>query len=157
MILYHGSSIEVPKPDLEHSRKKLDFGKGFYTTPIYQQAFRWAERYKVFGSEAFVSAYELDEKAWEDGRVLRFDSYSGEWLDFVSKCRAGKIVDSYDIVMGGVADDRVFETLELYFEGIINDDEAVGRLKYDKPNMQLCFKTARILDDYLKFLWSRKI
>lgn len=38
MILYHGSYLEVVKPDLEHSRENIDFGKGFYTTPIYEQA-----------------------------------------------------------------------------------------------------------------------
>lgn len=35
MILYHGSFMEIPKPDLMHSRAKVDFGKGFYTTPEY--------------------------------------------------------------------------------------------------------------------------
>ena len=34
MILYHGSFIEINKPDLKHSRPNVDFGKGFYTTPI---------------------------------------------------------------------------------------------------------------------------
>lgn len=34
MILYHGSSLAVPHPDLTHSRRNLDFGRGFYTTPI---------------------------------------------------------------------------------------------------------------------------
>jgi len=29
MIVYHGSTIEIRKPDLKHSRNNLDFGKGF--------------------------------------------------------------------------------------------------------------------------------
>ena len=29
MILYHGSFIEINKPDLKHSRPNVDFGKGF--------------------------------------------------------------------------------------------------------------------------------
>ncbi len=33
MILYHGSFVVVDKPDLEHSRPNVDFGKGFYVTP----------------------------------------------------------------------------------------------------------------------------
>ena len=35
MILYHGSYVVVDKPDLEHSRLNVDFGKSFYVTPIY--------------------------------------------------------------------------------------------------------------------------
>ncbi|MGN0430675.1 MAG: DUF3990 domain-containing protein [Acetatifactor sp.] len=30
MILYHGSYIEITKPDLAHSRQNVDFGVGFY-------------------------------------------------------------------------------------------------------------------------------
>lgn len=41
MILYHGSYLEIVKPDLKHSRDNVDFGRGFYTTPIYEQAEKW--------------------------------------------------------------------------------------------------------------------
>ena len=34
MILYHGSYLEIPNPDLKHSRANVDFGLGFYTTPL---------------------------------------------------------------------------------------------------------------------------
>ena len=34
MILYHGSFIEINKPDLKHSRPNVDFGKGFYTVNL---------------------------------------------------------------------------------------------------------------------------
>lgn len=30
MILYHGSFLEVARPDLVHSRPNVDFGRGFY-------------------------------------------------------------------------------------------------------------------------------
>lgn len=38
MILYHGSYLEIQTPDLVHSRVSVDFGRGFYTTPLYEQA-----------------------------------------------------------------------------------------------------------------------
>lgn len=34
MILYHGSYTVVDKPNISYSRDNVDFGKGFYTTPI---------------------------------------------------------------------------------------------------------------------------
>ena len=49
MILYHGSFIEINKPDLKHSRPNVDFGKGFYTTPIYEQAVKWCSKFKKRG------------------------------------------------------------------------------------------------------------
>lgn len=33
MILYHTSTIEIRKPDILHSRSRLDLGIGFYLTP----------------------------------------------------------------------------------------------------------------------------
>ena len=112
MIVYHGSRIIVDKPDTKHSRKRVDFGPGFYVTPIKEQA--------------------------EGVRVLNFDSYSEEWLDFVFLCRRGEDTTDYDIVMGGVANDKVFDTVELYFQKLITKTEALGRLKYEKPNAQIC-------------------
>lgn len=38
MILFHGSKVVVEKPDIDHSRKHVDFGPGFYATPLYNQA-----------------------------------------------------------------------------------------------------------------------
>lgn len=32
MIVYHGTTLEVSKPDVERSKRYLDFGKGFYLT-----------------------------------------------------------------------------------------------------------------------------
>jgi hypothetical protein len=34
MRLYHASTSIIEKPDVLHSRDKLDFGKGFYLTAI---------------------------------------------------------------------------------------------------------------------------
>lgn len=38
MMLYHGGAEEIVSPDLMHSRKAVDFGAGFYVTPIFDQA-----------------------------------------------------------------------------------------------------------------------
>ncbi len=46
MILYHGSFIEIAKPDLVHSRSNVDFGRGFYVTPLYEQAAKWCSKFK---------------------------------------------------------------------------------------------------------------
>lgn len=45
MMLYHGSYVEIKEPSLSFSRDNLDFGKGFYVTPICEQAKKWAHQY----------------------------------------------------------------------------------------------------------------
>lgn len=92
MILYHGSFVEVSEPDLKHSRSNLDFGFGFYTTPIYEQAVKWCGKFKRRGKSGIISRYQLNEEAYQVLKVLRFDSYSEEWLDFILACRSGEEV-----------------------------------------------------------------
>lgn len=140
MILYHGSPVVVSKPDLAHSRARVDFGPGFYTTPLQEQATNWCRRFKRHG-EAYVNCYSIDEGAMAALDVLSFDSYSEEWLDFVAACRRGLDTTTHDIVFGGVANDKVFDTIELYFDGLIAKEEALGRLRFEQPNAQVCFRT----------------
>ena len=145
MILYHGSFVEIVKPDLAHSRQKVDFGCGFYVTPLYEQAAKWCGKFKRRGKDGIISRYEYDANQESKLRMLKFDAYSEEWLDFILNCRSGKDTTDYDIVVGGVANDKVFNTVELFFDGLIDKKEAINRLKYEKPNLQVCFRTEKAL------------
>ena len=71
MILYHGSYLEVQTPDLVHSRENLDFGRGFYTTPLYEQAIKWYEGFKRRGKRGIVSHYSFDESAYQRLKILK--------------------------------------------------------------------------------------
>ena len=88
--------------------------------------------------------------------MLKFDAYSEEWLDFILNCRRGQDSTDYDLVIGGVANDKVFNTVELYFDGLIDKKEAINRLRYEKPNLQMAFRTEKALS-YLKFEGSVKL
>lgn len=89
-------------------------------------------------------------------KVLKFKSYTEEWLDYILNCRKGKDSSDFDIVAGGVANDQVFNTVELYFDGLIDKGEAMKRLRYEKPNMQICFRTKKALLK-LKFEGSEQV
>lgn len=156
MILYHGSFVVVDKPDLIHSRSNVDFGKGFYVTPIYKQAEKWCGRFKRRGKEGVVSRYIFDENANKTLKVLTFNTYTEDWLDFILSCRQEQDNTDYDLVVGGVANDKVFNTVELYFDGLIEKTEAIRRLRYEKPNLQMAFRTDKALS-YLKFDGSEKL
>lgn len=157
MILYHGSYTEITKPDLKHSRPNVDFGRGFYTTPLYEQAIRWCRKFKRRGRDGIVSCYHFDETAYDTLKVLKFDSYSEDWLDFILSCRRGKDNTDYDIVIGGVANDKVFNTIELFFDHLIDKAEAIKRLRFEKPNLQICFRSEYSLDKYLHFEGSEQV
>lgn len=69
----------------------------------------------------------------------------------------GNDATDYDIVIGGAANDKVFNTVELYFDNLIDKKEAIRRLRYEKPNLQMCLRTQTVLDEYLHYEGSEQI
>ena len=158
MILYHGSHNAVEKPDISFSRDNTDFGRGFYTTTIKSQAEKWTHRFKRRFGYGTISLYEVDEDCLQKNvSTLVFESYSMDWLDFIAQSREGIKVGNYDLVIGGVANDDVFNTLALYFRGYIEKEEAIKRLRYEKPNIQYCFNNQKIIDHYLRYTGMEKL
>ncbi|MFI3213318.1 MAG: DUF3990 domain-containing protein [Eubacteriales bacterium] len=180
MIIYHGSYMKIEKPNINHSRKNVDFGQGFYTTPIKEQAINWAIRYKKQGKQSIVSSYEFDEnKCKHCYNILEFHAYTSEWLEYIVSCRRGdkdnkkksgtllsgnlpsksdeitKLDD--DVIIGGVANDKVFNTIELYFDGLIEQAEAIKRLQYERPNLQICFRNQTAIEQCVTFIGSEEI
>jgi hypothetical protein len=156
MILYHGSYLEVSQPDVGRSRGKLDFGRGFYTTPYKEQAINWTMHFLRKYGTRIVSTYEFDEIP--DLRVLNFSEYSEDWLDFVTLCRLGIGNNKqYDLIIGSVANDRVFDALEVYFNGFSDKAAAIQKLRYEKPNLQYCFVNQDTVATHLHFVSSEVI
>jgi hypothetical protein len=166
LLLYHGSNIEVAQPDAAIGRQRLDFGPGFYTTTMSEQAEAWAKRkaYESFQNHGVVSVYEFIEA--DSLSVLLFDGYSYDWLLFVVENRRSDAAPSWhghDVVIGGIADDRVIDSINYYIEEISigrASDELVSltlkQLSYQKPNDQICFSTEKSLAS-LRFLKSYEV
>ena len=131
----------------------MDFGRGFYVTPLFEQAAKWCGKFKRRGKNGIISRYEYDENQEMELKTLKFDSYSEEWLDFIVKSRDGKKPwKDYDYVEGGIADDRVITTIEDYLNGDISMEYALKRLSEHQPNNQICIISQEILDKSLHFL-----
>lgn len=158
MKLYHGSHVAVSSPLVGLGRKKVDFGQGFYLTKFFPQAKSWAETIasrKGRNIKPIVSSYNLNFDAIiSDGyRVMVFDAYNLDWLEYVIDCRnGGSMQNDYDVVEGGVANDNVIDTVEDYENGIISSQQALGQLIYKKVNHQICILNQEIIDNYLQFI-----
>ncbi len=136
MILYHGSNIYIAEIDLAKSKPNKDFGKGFYLSDTHQQALEMAKmKTLMLGGETAVTEFEFNEEFMSSGdlKVLRFDSYSEEWLDFILLNRTSRTtVHNYDIVYGPIANDKVGVQILKYYEHNINKVELLERLKFMK-------------------------
>ena len=104
-----------------------------------------------------VNVYELKENL-ENYRVLSFDKENEQRLDFVCACRKGEEINrSYDIIIGSVADDDVFKTVDMYFRGLWNKEKVLSELRYYKMNDQICIVNQKTLDEVLEFKKSYEV
>ena len=150
MIVYHGSAEIIKNPNLLHSYRPLDFGKGFYLTTIHSQAMDRAIdkcNTQKLGTP-IVQTYEFDERQSEILKIKRFASTDEDWARFIlgNRNRKNKNFHDYDIVIGPVADDGVISSIFLYETGVIDMNTLIERLKYARPNVQYCFCTKKSLE-----------
>lgn len=122
MIVYHGTTLEIQKPDIFHSKQYLDFGVGFYVTSFQVQAERWALRKGMrLSMPAIVNIYEVSNVS--KYRIKKFNDTDREWLQYVVDCRNGRdVYKEYDIVVGNVENDDVFKCVSMYIDGIWNEE-----------------------------------
>ena len=145
MKVYHGSDVKIETIDLSKCRIGTDFGHGFYVTRFLKQAEDIAARVASWhDATPVVTEFEFNEYAFEDKdfRVLRFESYSDEWLDFVVKNRASiasKSMHEYDIVEGPVANDDIAARIYDYLNGDVSKTKFIEELRFKKPMHQICF------------------
>ena len=152
MILFHGTTEIIEKPNVSFSKSYLDFGKGFYLTTYQKQAEKWALRKALRKQKsAIVNVYELSDDP-EKYNVLQFRHENEKWLDFVCACRKGvNLYKNYDIIIGAVANDDVFKTVDMYFRGIWSKKKALDELRYYKMNDQICVINQEVLEKKLFF------
>ena len=134
MRVFHGGAIEVKDPEIRTGKFTKDFGEGFYCTKLKRQAKRWAMRKET----PTISIYEYTpNKALS---ILDFKGMTDAWLDFIVNCRKG-IPHNYDIVIGAMANDQIYNHIEDFIAGIITREQFWVLAKFKYPKHQICFAT----------------
>lgn len=167
MMLYHGSSVEVPSPDLSKCAPHKDFGRGFYLTSSIDQArsfarivTRRAMRENVQSSVqrcGYVSRYALNHAESLETRV--YPTADAAWLHCVVAHRRGApfidvaaALSDVDVIIGKVANDQTNATILAYLAGAYGeigsaraDDICVSLLLPERLDDQACFRTEHSL------------
>ncbi len=148
MLCYHGSDTIVDVPKILQAKRPLDFGGGFYVTTSEVQAKAWAKKVALRNNskQRYINAYDFDyKKAKNEAVVLEFSQADEKWLDFICANRSGKPPGDYDIVIGPVADDKVYRVVVEYENGDVNKETALKRLKTERLCDQILFHTEKAL------------
>ena len=152
IIVYHGGTEKVDYPLCRLGRRNLDFGQGFYVTDLREQAVLWAGHIsKNRKKPAMLNRYLLNREAiLNEARCKIFDAYDEDWLEFIVGNRMGlDLAKDFDYVEGGVANDRVIDTINLYIVGLLDRQAALRELSRHRPNNQMCLLTQDIINKYL--------
>lgn len=149
MRVYHGSTFIVKEPNLEVLNYRTDFGKGFYTTSDIEQAKKWTkikkERDGNQNLKRYINVYEYTEM--KNMKILNFENATEEWLKFIFQNRkSDKLIHQYDIVIGPVANDNLYQVLVNYENGLYDIDETIKRLKTYVLQNQISFHTQKSLE-----------
>jgi hypothetical protein len=134
MTVYQGSYTIVKEPKIIKGKNTKDFGNGFYCTIIREQAERWAKRYDT----PIVNIYTV--RIDTTLKILEFKEMTEEWLDFIIDCRDG-VSHEYDLVIGAMADDQIYNYIADYMDGIITREQFWVLAKFKYPTHQINFCT----------------
>ena len=149
MTVYHGGYGPVQQPEIRKGRNTKDFGEGFYCTIIKEQAQRWARRYDIGVVSIFDVVLNMQLK------IKEFKEMTEEWLDFIVACRSGEEHD-YDIVIGAMADDQIYNYISDYIDGVITREQFWVLAKFKYPTHQIVFCSEEALA-CLKFRGFEKV
>lgn len=160
ITVYHGATQVIEAPICKFGRPNLDFGQGFYVTDLKEQAIKWAQTIAPRRQEKpLLNIYELDKDAiLSEARCKIFTAYDKDWLDFIVGNRQGKNpAKDFDYVEGGIANDRVIDTVRLYMTGFYTVELALQQLIFHKPNNQICLLNQELLNKYLVYNGTEEI
>lgn len=170
IILYHGSDLVLERPLFNYGRDDNDYGRGFYTTRIYNKAVSWAKNMGASG-KAFVNEYSISLNSLN---VINLDDFGVlSWIAEIAAHRPiksdlsseflPKFIDRYkvntddaDVIIGYRADDSYTDVIGAFCDGLLTCDE-VQRLFYKGNLGEQYFIKSEKAFNHLSFLKSTDV
>ena len=152
IILYHGSKSGIQGPIAPISRARCDFGKGFYMGTDRTQPLTLICNYpdaRIYTLSIDLSGLKvLNMETGLDWALLI--AYNRGKMESVKNApiydRLKTISTGYDIIIGHIADDRMFVVLDRFFNGEITDValiQSLSALKLGKQYVALTEKACQ--------------
>ena len=150
-VFFHGARLDVEgEIDLNHSRKNIDIGFGFYMGESYMQSSSY-----IFMNKK-SSIYIITLKQDNNLKIKEYD-VSLEWMLMVSYFRGQlyeykdcKIIkriiadiSKYDIIIAPIADNNMYEIMNRFSRGEITDKQAINALSASHLGKQYVLKTEK--------------
>ena len=150
--MYHGAKKSLNEIEIENTRNNKDFGRGFYLYDTYDSALSY------IADVPDSSVYSFKFNDINDLKIKYFDT-TLEWMLSISVYRG--IINQYleaplikkiksevedaDVIVSPIADNRMFNLMCDFADGVINADVALHTLSASSLGYQYVFKTEKAL------------
>ena len=148
MYLYHVGFEIIKDIDLKYGRKNADFGQGFYLSSDLDFSKKWARISN--NTDTILNIYDFD---LADLKILNFNERNEDWFNYIYKNRNNydDIYKEYDVVIGSIANDTIFDLYGIVTSGLINNDIALKILSVGPSYTQIVIKSEKAKSK-LKFI-----
>lgn len=172
---YHGTTLHGWKKLCELGVKvdynignELDFGYGFYLTPVKEQAERYIENLLKYSANVALDIPVLENNSnkipvviefsfcpyeWYSDNIYNFkflNSYNKEFAEFVFHNRTANITGThhhhFDLIFGVMSDNLPTILIQRFKNGEIGKDEVIRDLQKSTSNKQLSLHNQEICD-----------
>lgn len=159
IILLHGTSHIIEKPDHLFENPNNDYGNGFYCTEILEMAKEWACKEN---KEGFVNRYKFNMDGLKVLNLLEGNYNILNWIAILLKYRKfnlhnqiaidareyvmenyGIDVEEYDVIIGYRADDSYFSYAESFVENTLPLRSLNRALRLGKLGTQVVLKSEK--------------
>ena len=149
MLLYHGSPFSFDRPEIKRGKSFRDFGNGFYLAEnaIDSESIALKDSY-----DGFLYTYEVNESViFRDLRILEFDDFTEQCLEFIYNNRMGNPVEQYDIVIGPTAGGSVNVLFNEYRKTRPSFQEVSNIMKREITQTKFGIQWCLLTDHSLKY------
>jgi hypothetical protein len=106
------------------------------------------------GADIVINSYELDETGL---KIKRFDR-DKEWFKYIFSNRRSRPDElaEYDLIIGPIANDTIYDTMGIMTSGYLTDEEALKLLSVGPCYRQFTIKTEKAVKQ-LRFVEAKKL
>ena len=151
-VLFHGSKEGLTNVTCNGSRDNCDFGNGFYLGESYQQALSFIcekDNSSIYSFRFSLDGLQIKRFGCDIEWMLAICYYRGSIKEFSNSPKIKKIieeVESADVIIAPIADNKMFYIMAQFADGEINSDVALHSLSASRLGLQYVFKTNKAIN-----------
>lgn len=151
LVLFHGAKEKIEEVSNNGSRNNCDFGPAFYLGESYYQASNFVCEYDE--ASVYTFFFEKDDLKIKEFKceldwMIAVCYYRGTIDEYANHPKVVKIIkeiEDSDVVIAPIADNKMFQVMQLFADGEITSEQAYHSLSSSTLGKQYVLRTDRAI------------